>query len=489
MARTVTRSLHSITRDLDALRSQFDAGEPEPSSPTLRARIGFVLKRRLYRFMWWQTAQFRAVLDVMSRWIHEEITALDTAVENISETPPDTSQRERDFESRLQWLATTSSQRYRDFEVRLQQLQAMQQKLDAEGHRRETEYASLGRELTGVKQSISLEREHMEKISGGIATQREDVEKISEGISAQREHIEKISEATSGLTQRLDAETAQHDKLARKLSELGTYAHQTRTALSIQERRISIFLEQVRKHRSDFEGADPLRDMAKYETQHRYDSLYAAFEDLMRGSREEIKARQTVYVSFLQDYEIGSPSMPVLDLGCGRGEWLEVLKEHNLQASGVDNNDEMVGRCQAFGLPASKGEALSYLGSLPDSSIGAITAFHMVEHMPFDAIVSLIDQALRVLKRGGAIVLETPNPANIQVGACTFHLDPTHLKPVPSPMLRFVVEARGFCEVQVRELHPYPEVLLLPDDVNGIASRVNQLLYGPQDYAVIGRRP
>ena len=113
----------------------------------------------------------------------------------------------------------------------------------------------------------------------------------------------------------------------------------------------------------------------------------------------------------------------------------------------------------------------------------------MVEHMPFDAILTLIDQALRVLKRGGVIILETPNPANVLVGAYTFHFDPTHLKPLPSQMLRFCVEARGFCDVQVRELHPYPEVLLLPDDATGVASRINQLFYGPQDYAVIGRKP
>jgi O-antigen chain-terminating methyltransferase len=113
----------------------------------------------------------------------------------------------------------------------------------------------------------------------------------------------------------------------------------------------------------------------------------------------------------------------------------------------------------------------------------------MVEHLPFDVLITLIDEALRVLKPEGIIVFETPNPSNIFVGATTFHLDPTHRKPLPSAMLRFFVEARGFCDVHVRELHPYPEAMRLPDDPLGISQRFNQYFYGPQDYAVIGKKP
>jgi O-antigen chain-terminating methyltransferase len=113
----------------------------------------------------------------------------------------------------------------------------------------------------------------------------------------------------------------------------------------------------------------------------------------------------------------------------------------------------------------------------------------MVEHMPFDTILTLVDEALRVLKPGGILILETPNPQNILVGSYTFHFDPTHLKPLPSPMLRFFVEARGFCHVQVRDLHPYPETVRVPDDGKGVAARLNDYLYGPQDYAVIGKKP
>ena len=112
----------------------------------------------------------------------------------------------------------------------------------------------------------------------------------------------------------------------------------------------------------------------------------------------------------------------------------------------------------------------------------------MVEHMPFDAIMTLVDEALRALKSGGILILETPNPENLLVSSYTFHLDPTHRHPLPSPMLRFFVEARGFSNVHVKELHPYPEAMQFPDDT-AIARRLNRHLYGPQDYAVIGRKP
>jgi hypothetical protein len=113
----------------------------------------------------------------------------------------------------------------------------------------------------------------------------------------------------------------------------------------------------------------------------------------------------------------------------------------------------------------------------------------MVEHMPFHLVLAMIDEALRVLKVGGTLILETPNPQNLLVGAYTFYFDPTHRKPLPSPMLRFCVEARGFCNVEIKDLHPYPESARLIERGDGLASRLNEYFYGPQDYSVIGYRP
>ena len=121
----------------------------------------------------------------------------------------------------------------------------------------------------------------------------------------------------------------------------------------------------------------------------------------------------------------------------------------------------MIESCRALGLNVADSDVLSFMNKLADASFGAITAFHLVEHIPFEALIAMLDQAVRILKPGGLLILETPNPGNVAVGSNTFYLDPTHLKPLPSPMLRFFVEAKGFCNSQILTLHPDPAALVV----------------------------
>jgi O-antigen chain-terminating methyltransferase len=166
-----------------------------------------------------------------------------------------------------------------------------------------------------------------------------------------------------------------------------------------------------------------------------------------------------------------------------------LLADRNLVGSGVDSNPGMIERCRALGIHATLGEALTHLRALPDRSAGAVTSFHMVEHLPFETVIALLDETLRVLRTGGVLILETPNPQNVLVGSHTFWIDPTHLKPIPSQTLRFFVEARGFCETEVWNLQPYPAAIRLPEDPAGMGDRFNDYFYGPQDYGIIARRP
>lgn len=216
------------------------------------------------------------------------------------------------------------------------------------------------------------------------------------------------------------------------------------------------------------------------------DALYLAFEDLFRGPREQIKRRQTVYLAFLEELQAGTSELPILDLGCGRGEWLELLRCHHWTASGRDQNSAMVEYCRACGLDVEQGDALACLRQLPDSSLGAITSFHMIEHIPFGALLSLLRESMRVLKPGGLLILETPDPKNLTVASYSFYLDPTHLKPVPSEMLRFFVEAVGFSDCRVLELQsdqaPAGQGAELPQPLKDV-------LYGPRDYGLVARRP
>jgi O-antigen chain-terminating methyltransferase len=218
----------------------------------------------------------------------------------------------------------------------------------------------------------------------------------------------------------------------------------------------------------------------------RLDSFYVAFEDVFRGSREDIKGRLVDYVSILRDAGAGQLGKPVLDVGCGRGEWLELLKEANIPAYGVDINSVMVERTAALGLDARSADAIEHLKGLPDATLSGLTAFHVVEHLPFEVLIDFLDEALRVLAPGGIVIFETPNPETMRVGATTFYNDPTHRNPIPPQVMQFMIAQRGYQNTEILRLHPFTDGLL--EQPTADAERLNRLLFGPQDYSVIARR-
>lgn len=223
-----------------------------------------------------------------------------------------------------------------------------------------------------------------------------------------------------------------------------------------------------------------------------YDELYEDFEDAFRGSRERIMAQQLEYVADVRSVP-GRPQ--VVDVGCGRGEWLEVLRDAGIESYGIDVNNVVVERCRARGLDVRNADALVHLRQVPEGSVGVVTGFHVAEHLALDALVQLIDAAFVALKPGGLLVLETPNPTNITVGAAAFWLDPTHLKPLHPQFCEFLVLSRGFAEAELRYLHP-DDVRLTTDDltpadpvrVQGALDRINWAMFGPPDYAVLARK-
>jgi SAM-dependent methyltransferase len=220
---------------------------------------------------------------------------------------------------------------------------------------------------------------------------------------------------------------------------------------------------------------------------HSLDSVYFAFEEAFRGSREEIKKRLTVYLPFLAQAHAGTPQRPALDLGCGRGEWIELLSRRHMTVRGVDSNSAMAGFCRSLGLDVEQDDFLGYLRRLPDCCLGVVTSFHMVEHLPFNLVTALLNESMRVLMPGGLLILETPNPKNLIVASHNFYLDPTHLKPLPPAMLQFFIQASGFSNCQVLELHPAS----VPAGCEGVeASRyLSALFWGPQDYGIVAVRP
>jgi SAM-dependent methyltransferase len=137
-------------------------------------------------------------------------------------------------------------------------------------------------------------------------------------------------------------------------------------------------------------------------------------------------------------------------------------------------------------LVVTEGEAIAYLLAQPPSSFGAVTGFHIIEHLPFDTLIKLFEETVRVLKPGGLAIFETPNPENVLVGSCNFYYDPTHRNPLPSAMVKFLAEARGLCRIEIMNLHPYPESYRVEEGDLDVAQRFNEYFYGPQDYAIIG---
>lgn len=220
----------------------------------------------------------------------------------------------------------------------------------------------------------------------------------------------------------------------------------------------------------------------------RLDGYYLAFEDEFRGSQDDIRTTQLAYLADIRSAGAGGPADPVLDLGCGRGEWLAILSEQGLCAGGVDTNAAMAELCRERGLEVAQRDALGLLAELPDASLGAVTAFHLIEHLPFAVLHDLVAHAHRALRPGGILILETPNPENVLVGSHTFYHDPTHRNPMTPAATRFLVRYFGFAEPEIRRLHPYPEGAKVPG-TDPLTERVNGHLCGPQDFAVIACKP
>jgi len=319
-----------------------------------------------------------------------------------------------------------------------------------------------------VKQWLLVLRLKEAHFDQSDASQREQLDQQRGEIERQREQIEIATR-----------------ELKEEVTRVFDKQQQVSTELVLQGERLATVLAAARKRLPAFDEKE-LRALAK-EEDHALDAFYASFDEQFRGRREDIKQRLRIYLPKINQNSIGAESMPILDVGSGRGEWLELLKEEGLQARGVDSNRILVEWCRNRHLDVTEEDLIEYLHQLPDASLGAVTGFHIIEHLPIETLVEFLNQAVRVLKPGGAVIFETPNPQNVLVGSCNFYFDPTHRNPLPSAVTRFLVESRGFNRVEVMNLNPSDDTPV--DENSELARRFNQYFYGPMDYAVIGFRP
>ncbi|MBW5413099.1 class I SAM-dependent methyltransferase [Pseudomonas sp. MAG002Y] len=212
------------------------------------------------------------------------------------------------------------------------------------------------------------------------------------------------------------------------------------------------------------------------------DSFYLAFENRFRGSEEDIAQRLSYYLPIIEKNVALQEGYPLIDIGCGRGEWLKLLPE-SVKRLGVDLNTTNVKACLEQGLQAHHADALIWLAQQQDESLGAVSAFHVIEHISFEQLNQLLDICMRKLAPGGMILFETPNPENLVSGTTHFWTDPTHIHPLPPAFVEFFCEFKGFDEVSIHRVNAIPAEYALIED-SEVARRCNTLFYGPQDYSV-----
>ena len=309
-------------------------------------------------------------------------------------------------------------------------------------------------------------------------------------ILSSLEQVERYREALAARERRM--ETA-FDQLRAEQQELRTAV----TVLRQSNHDLTRELSTVRSgDSSDARRGEPLGSPAGTTTGTSSEALsakYVGFEDQFRGAPEEIAARQREYV------EIFAGASDVLDIGCGRGEFLALLKERGVRARGIDVNDSMVDVCLQKGLDASKADALGYLRAQPAGSLGGLLAAQVVEHLDPAYLTNLLDAAYAALRPGAPIVLETINPACWFAFFESYVRDITHVRPLHPDTLKFLLQASGFGRVEIRYQAPYPEHHKLQrvtapalgdsaETLNANVDKLNSLLFTYLDYAAIARR-
>ncbi len=273
-------------------------------------------------------------------------------------------------------------------------------------------------------------------------------------------------------------------KKIRRLPELDDLQMQNRL-LKTEIDRLRASLEELKRH------VEAKWDMAlDGPGAGTFDDFYYAFEEKFRGSRELVKSRLAIYLPYVERIRGLTAPHGLLDIGCGRGEWLELLKENNIACRGIDLNQRMIDETQARGLESERADALAFLRKLPDESLSGISGFHIIEHLPFAILMTVLAEARRTLVPGGVLILETPNPENFIVGSCNFYVDPTHRRPILPVALGFMLSQAGFKEHECLQVS-LPDYLDGTDGVpaSGVMRFLAEHMTVGQDYAMIAYKP
>ena len=203
------------------------------------------------------------------------------------------------------------------------------------------------------------------------------------------------------------------------------------------------------------------------------------FAEKFRGSEEAVRQRQKMYAARFREHA------PVLDLGCGRGEMLEVFRETGIEAQGIDLNDDSIALCRSKGLAAEKADLFAWLRSLADSSLGGAVCCQVVEHLPPERLPEMIALLYQKLRSGGLLAIETPNPECLAIFATHFYIDPTHRHPIPTALMSFYLEEAGLGRIEVERLNPAIDAM---PSLSELPESFRKDFFGSLDYAIFGTK-
>ncbi|HVQ36945.1 MAG TPA: methyltransferase domain-containing protein, partial [Pyrinomonadaceae bacterium] len=339
--------------------------------------------------------------------------------------------------------------------------------------------SSVRAEIAGIETSFQNEIASVATSTANLQTRITEAQPLAGDLQERIGTLESAANDLRFTTHKIESHA---NSMQTEIEKLYQQLQHARTELALQGKRLSLIVEEARRRLPAPFDQQQLEIIAT-EEQHKLDALYAELEDNFRGSHDEIKERFRTYLPHINSL-VTINGLPIVDLGCGRGEWLELLQEEGYSAVGVDTNRVLLDRCRARGLDVVETDILDYLRGQPDRSLAAVTGFHIIEHLEIGILMRLLDEIARVLSPGGVVIFETPNPENVLVGSNYFYFDPTHRNPLPSLLMKFLLESRGLHRVEVMNLHAWNQARL--EGKNELTERFNDLFYGPMDYAIAG---
>jgi SAM-dependent methyltransferase len=396
-------------------------------------------------------------------------------------------------------LVTIDQQRFNGLALRaLRGLQARDRELHRDLHELPDQLVGILRErdlrLDRHEAEFSERDRHLQTHQALLTRHQRDLESFGT-------RLEYLENAARVRDERLQALAAGLDERSRSINELAVTLHNLRARATVMgaqletlrrraegESRAPIAVAPVRLP----SGEAPAGDAVGAPGDPLLSALVAA--EVLRGSEAEISVRQELYVRHF------TGRRDVLDIGCGRGEFLEHLRAAGVPARGVDADDDMVLRCREKGLEVTRADALTYLAGLPDQSLGGIFCAQVIEHWRPPALAAMVRQASRALAPGAPLVIETLNPESLLVLYRWFWLDFTHERLVHPEALLCLLRSAGFAEAGRLEMAPPIGPLRIPllpieagsgeavDRFNAATQYLNELLYAPYDYAVIAER-